>query len=75
MKKPSDILPFQVHIFIIQVGSFKIQPITWEDFKGEVEENMKWSAHIYWYIDYKITDLEKKKVTAKLHLSPKSWVR
>ena len=36
---------------------------------------MPWSAHIYWNIDFKIVDLEKKKVTAQLHMSPRSWVR
>jgi hypothetical protein len=36
---------------------------------------MPWSAHIYWNIDYKITDYDKKKVTAKLYTTKKSWVR
>lgn len=36
---------------------------------------MPWSAHIYWWIDYKIVDEKKKKITAGLHLSNKSWVK
>jgi len=36
---------------------------------------MPWSAHIYWNIDYKIVDYDKKKVNAKLYITKKSWVR
>lgn len=60
---------------LIQFGKFTIEPITWDDFKGKVNEEMPWSAHIYWNIDFKIVDREKKKITAKLNMSPRSWVR
>lgn len=36
---------------------------------------MPWSAHIYWHIEYKITDMDKKKVTANLIIGKRSWVR
>jgi hypothetical protein len=36
---------------------------------------MPWSAHIYWWIEYKIPDAKKKKVIADLYLSERSWVR
>lgn len=36
---------------------------------------MPWSAHIYWWIDYKVQETAKKRVLVELHLSDKSWVR
>lgn len=36
---------------------------------------MPWSAHIYWWIEYQITDYKKKKIKVKLHISSRSWVR
>ena len=49
--------------------------VTWDDFKGEVDESMPWKAHIYWNIEYKIIDLEKKKLSAQLYIGKKTWVR
>lgn len=36
---------------------------------------MPWSAHIYWWIDYKISDDKKTKLSVGLHIGDKSWVR
>jgi hypothetical protein len=60
---------------VIKIGGFEVKPIKWSDFKGEVEEEMPWSAHIYWWIDYKISDSKLKKLHPTLHLSERSWVR
>lgn len=69
MKKGADLLP-------LQFGStLQIKNLTWDDFKGNVDENMPWSAHIYWYIDYEILDHQKRKIKVNLRLSHRSWVR
>ena len=36
---------------------------------------MPWSAHIYWSIEYKITDPLKGKLAVNLIIAKKSWVR
>ena len=33
-----------------------INKLTWDNFKGKVDNNMPWSAHIYWNIEYKMTN-------------------
>lgn len=35
-----------------EVGSLKIRPMSWEDFKGVPPENTWFLAHIYWGINY-----------------------
>ena len=77
MKNPSFLLPLDVLIFVMQKfgHATSIRKLTWEDFKGQPDETMSWSAHIYWNIDYLIVDYDKKKVSAKLCITKKSWVR
>ena len=36
---------------------------------------MPWSAHIYWSIDYRITDPQKGKLAVNLVIAKRSWVR
>jgi hypothetical protein len=55
-EKPFAAFATQSTKIINQIGEFEARPIKWSDFKGEVDEDMPWSAHIYWWIDYKITD-------------------
>lgn len=57
------------------MAGFKIRPLKWADFKGQVNDMMPWSAHIYWWIEYKVLDYKKKKLHIQLHINPKSWVR
>jgi hypothetical protein len=60
----------------IQFGhAFAIRPLDWSDFPGQVDERLPWSAHIFWSIEYKITDVEKRKVSVNLLISKRSWVR
>lgn len=60
----------------IQFGNaFALRSLSWEDFPGEVEVRMPWSAHIYWSIDYRITDPQKGKLTVNLVIAKRSWVR
>jgi hypothetical protein len=62
--------------FPIQFGNtFGLRPLTWEDFPGEVDQQMSWSAHIYWTIEYRITDAQKGKLTVDLIISKRSWAR
>lgn len=58
-----------------QIAGLELRPVKWSDFKGEVDQSMPWAAHIYWRIDYNITDYKKKKVDVRLILSSRSWVR
>lgn len=60
---------------VAQIAGLKVRHLKWSDFKGQVDESMPWSAHIYWWIEYQITDYKKKKISVKLHINPKSWVR
>jgi hypothetical protein len=55
--------------------SFSIRRLTWSDFPGEVDERLPWSAHIFWSIEYRITDYEKRRVEVSLVISKRSWVR
>ena len=45
------------------------------DFPGEVDERLPWSAHIFWSIEYRITDYDKRRVEVLLVISKRSWVR
>lgn len=59
----------------MQFGNvFTIRPLCWKDFTGRVDDKMPWSAHIYWYIEYKV-DTDKLKVEANLVIGKNSWVR
>ena len=52
-----------------------VRNLSWEDFKGKVDANSPWSAHIYWNIDYKLSNDPKPKLSVSVKVSPKSWVR
>lgn len=69
MQKPVDLLPLAFG------NSFTINKVNWSDFKGNVDEKMQWSAHVYWNIDYEILDHEKRKIKVKLNIGERSWVR
>ena len=60
---------------LMKFGGLEITRIKWSDFKGEVNEDMPWSAHVFWWIDYSITDYINKKIKVKVNISNKSWVK
>ena len=76
MNHPSTLLPLKVLIRLFQFGSvIGLRALTWDDFPGKVDEHLPWSAHIFWSIDYRITDPQKGKLSVNLIISKRSWVR
>ena len=55
MSKPADFLP------IAFGNQLTMNKISWEDFKGKIDDSMPWSAHIYWNIEYDFIQTDKKK--------------
>lgn len=52
-----------------------VHRLSWDDFKGKIDENLPWAAHIYWNIQYKLSNDLKPKLSVSVIVSPKSWVR
>jgi|JI6StandDraft_1071083.scaffolds.fasta_scaffold02476_6 hypothetical protein len=61
----------------LRFGSLLTVPrLGWEHFPGAANEAMKWSAHVYWNIDYHVNHSGKKpSVNVNVHILPKSWVK
>ena len=56
--------------------NFKIRKISWNDFKGKVNPNLPYSAHVFWRIDYDFIPNKKggEMVTVDVKVTPRSWV-
>lgn len=61
----------------LRFGSLLTVPrLNWENFPGPANEAMKWSAHVYWNIEYHVVRTSKKpSVSVGVHILPKSWVK
>jgi hypothetical protein len=58
----------------LQLGTFQVRRLTWEDFKGRPNPREKWAAHIFWKISYEV-DEKLRTVGARVELLGGSWVK
>lgn len=61
----------------LRFGSLLTVPqLSWENFPGSANETMKWSAHVYWNIEYHVNHTGKKpSLAVNVKVLPKSWVK
>lgn len=48
----------------------------WEHFPGKADDSLRWSAHVFWNIDYNVIKTGKRPtVSINVQLLSKSWVK
>lgn len=53
-----------------------IPQLTWANFPGKANEAMKWSAHVYWNIEFQVLKTGKRpSLSVDVHMLSKSWVK